>query len=183
MEINVKINAQDLANVSRKNLDIFMTALQDFACDETSAPKEPTPATPEPAPVDKEAEKAPQTKQESVAECNDEKPAAKQSKKTSHKTAAPKAEPKREEPAESNPVEDHPTPEVETGAKEEVTDEADANTCNEVDRETVQNRLKEIATSGKANGVKTLLKSYNIKKFSDLPDDKLAEVLEKAEAL
>ena len=198
MKINVEISAQDLANVSRKNLDALMAALQGFACDETSSPVDPVPTMPAPAPMPtpdpdpdpdpapapvKEQDTAPESKKEVPSEAHadvkEEKPAAKEKKtspKASHKTAVPKSETK-EEAEETEPAEETPEPE-ETSA-----DEADADAAEEVDREMVQSRLKEIAASGKSKEIKSLLKSYNIKKFSDLPDDKLSEVLEKAEAL
>lgn len=50
-------------------------------------------------------------------------------------------------------------------------------------REEVQKRLKELANAGKTAKIKELLLSYNIKKFSEVPDGKLAEILKKAEAL
>lgn len=82
--------------------------------------------------------------------------------------------------------------EEETALEEETTEEATGVTEKDEDmfddepvvtREEVQKKLKEIAGAGKSAGIKTLLTSYNVKKFSELPEDKLAEILGKAEAL
>lgn len=50
-------------------------------------------------------------------------------------------------------------------------------------RAEIQARLKEIAGAGKAKGLKKLVLAYGVNKLSEVPNDKLPELLKKAEAL
>lgn len=52
-----------------------------------------------------------------------------------------------------------------------------------VNREEAQKKLKAIAREGKASGIKAILTERGYAKFSEVPDDELAEVLKEAEAL
>lgn len=87
--------------------------------------------------------------------------------------------------AEDDPAEE--TTEETTKEEEPKNTEEDEDIFNDngpsLTREDVQKRLKEIANAGKTAKIKTLLTSYNVKKFSELPEDKFAEILAKAEAL
>lgn len=90
--------------------------------------------------------------------------------------AAQKDTPKKEEkPVEKaekkeTPVEDTPKDEV---AQKEKT----------VDRKTVRAFLVDKSRSGKTSEVKNLIEQFGFQKLSDVPDEKLPELYEKAQVL
>lgn len=182
MKINIELNTKDIANAKQESINTITAALQAIAqADEvtsvinTSAPvtvmttDEPKAHGQQPKTVkkaskpkkeqDKDIElEPPKTQEKPVAQ---EEPATQEKTDTSEKPVTSEKTVTQEEPA---------TPE------EPVQEAA-------VDRQAVQNRLKEIAKVGKAKGIKEILTKRGVRKFSELPDNELADVLKEAEAL
>lgn len=163
MKINIELNTKDIANAKQESITMITTALQAIAQADEVAPAVVTPepaiikAVEDPKPVKTET---PQPKKAAAKKTETEKP----------------EETKQEETVqEEKPVE---KPEETTQEEEAVQTDTPA-----VDRQAVQNRLKEIAKAGKAKGIKEILTKRNVRKFSELPDDELADVLKEAEAL
>lgn len=75
---------------------------------------------------------------------------------------------------------DEPKPEPETDDMFDSEEEEEKPVLTRAD---IQKRLKEIAGDGKAAGIKKLVISYGAKKLSEVPDNMLADLLAKAEAL
>lgn len=176
MKINIELNTKDIANAKQESINTITAALQAIAqADEvtsvinTSAPvtvmttDEPKAHGQQP----KTVKKASKPKKEQDKDIELEPP------KTQEKTVA------QEEPAtqEKTDTSEKPVTQEEPATPEEPVQEA------AVDRQAVQNRLKEIAKAGKAKGIKEILTKRGVRKFSELPDDELADVLKEAEAL
>lgn len=161
MKINIELNTKDIANAKQESITMITTALQAIAQADEAAPAAVTPepaiikAVEDPEPVKTET---PQPK----------------------KAAAKKAETEKTKETEETQQEEKPVEEPEETAQEEEAVQTDTPA---VDRQAVQNRLKEIAKAGKAKGIKEILTKRNVRKFSELPDDELADVLKEAEAL
>jgi hypothetical protein len=107
------------------------------------------------------------------------KTSSKKAKKTAEKEELKKAGEKTADD-EAEEIEDEDGEDEEKGLLDDEDEEDDAPA---VSREYVQKRLKEIAADGKTAAIKKLLTGYGVKKFSELPDSNLGEVLEKAEKL
>lgn len=176
MKINIELNTKDIANAKQESINTITAALQAIAqADEvtsvinTSAPvtvmttDEPKAHGQQP----KTVKKASKPKKEQDKDIELEPP------KTQEKPVA------QEEPAtqEKTDTSEKPVTQEEPATPEEPVQEA------AVDRQAVQNRLKEIAKAGKAKGIKEILTKRGVRKFSELPDDELADVLKEAEAL
>lgn len=176
MKINIELNTKDIANAKQESINTITAALQAIAqADEvtsvinTSAPvtvmttDEPKAHGQQPKTVKKASK--PKKEQDKDIELEppktQEKPVAQEEPATQEKTDTSKEPVAQEEPE---------TPEA------PVQEAA-------VDRQAVQNRLKEIAKAGKAKGIKEILTKRGVRKFSELPDDELADVLKEAEAL
>src|SRR5699024_6349529 len=76
----------------------------------------------------------------------------------------------------------------ETPAKEPVTsppatEETQTKEAPAISLETVRVKLAELAQAGKQAQAKALISSYGVKRLSDVPQDKYAELLEKASEL
>lgn len=176
MKINIELNTKDIANAKQESINTITAALQAIAqADEvtsvinTSAPvtvmttDEPKAHGQQP----KTVKKASKPKKEQDKDIELEPP------KTQEKPVA------QEEPAtqEKTDTSEKPVTQEEPATPEEPVQEA------AVDRQAVQNRLKEIAKAGKAKGIKEILTKRGVRKFSELPDNELADVLKEAEAL
>ena len=176
MKINIELNTKDIANAKQESINTIAAALQAIAqADEvtsvinTSAPvtvmttDEPKAHGQQP----KTVKKASKPKKEQDKDIELEPP------KTQEKPVA------QEEPAtqEKTDTSEKPVTQEEPATPEEPVQEA------AVDRQAVQNRLKEIAKAGKAKGIKEILTKRGVRKFSELPDNELADVLKEAEAL
>lgn len=176
MKINIELNTKDIANAKQESINTITAALQAIAqADEvtsvinTSAPvtvmttDEPKAHGQQP----KTVKKASKPKKEQDKDIELEPP------KTQEKPVA------QEEPAtqEKTDTSEKPVTQEEPATSEEPVQEA------AVDRQAVQNRLKEIAKAGKAKGIKEILTKRGVRKFSELPDNELADVLKEAEAL
>ena len=176
MKINIELNTKDIANAKQESINTITAALQAIAqVDEvtsvinTSAPvtvmttDEPKAHGQQP----KTVKKASKPKKEQDKDIELEPP------KTQEKPVA------QEEPAtqEKTDTSEKPVTQEEPATPEEPVQEA------AVDRQAVQNRLKEIAKAGKAKGIKEILTKRGVRKFSELPDNELADVLKEAEAL
>lgn len=176
MKINIELNTKDIANAKQESINTITAALQAIAqADEvtsvinTSAPvtvmttDEPKAHGQQP----KTVKKASKPKKEQDKDIELEPP------KTQEKPVA------QEEPATQEKTDTSKEP---VAQEEPETSEAPVQEAA-VDRQAVQNRLKEIAKAGKAKGIKEILTKRGVRKFSELPDDELADVLKEAEAL
>lgn len=176
MKINIELNTKDIANAKQESINTITAALQAIAqADEvtsvinTSAPvtvmttDEPKAHGQQP----KTVKKASKPKKEQDKDIELEPP------KTQEKPVAQEEPATQEKPVTS----EKPVTQEEPATPEEPVQEA------AVDRQAVQNRLKEIAKAGKAKGIKEILTKRGVRKFSELPDDELADVLKEAEAL
>lgn len=86
--------------------------------------------------------------------------------------AAQKDTPKKEEKAEKKETPVADTPKEEAAPKETA-----------VDRKTVRAFLADKSRSGKTSEVKNLIEQFGFQKLSDVPDEKLPELYEKAQVL
>lgn len=176
MKINIELNTKDIANAKQESINTITAALQAIAqADEvtsvinTSAPvtvmttDEPKAHGQQP----KTVKKASKPKKEQDKDIELEPP------KTQEKPVA------QEEPATQEKTDTSKEP---VAQEEPETSEAPVQEAA-VDRQAVQNRLKEIAKARKAKGIKEILTKRGVRKFSELPDDELADVLKEAEAL
>ena len=85
-------------------------------------------------------------------------------------TSKKEEKPVKKEEKKENPVAD--TPKDEAAPKETA-----------VDRKTVRAFLADKSRSGKTSEVKNLIEQFGFPKLSDVPDEKLAELYEKAQVL
>ena len=91
-------------------------------------------------------------------------------KDTSKKEEKPVKKEEKKEEKKENPVAD--TPKDEAAPKETA-----------VDRKTVRAFLADKSRSGKTSEVKNLIEQFGFQKLSDVPDEKLPELYEKAQVL
>lgn len=179
MKILIELNTLDIASAKQTEITTITDVLQAMALDrlqmQDTAPAGKAVALPE-TPTAPEAE-TPKTEPEPAVPPTPAPQKEEPVKKTrAHKKAAePEAAMKKEEP--TAPKE---TPEETPEEKKPVTADTEEPA---IDRTTVQNKLKEIARAGKSKGIKAILTKRNVHKFSELPDDELADVLKEAEAL
>lgn len=163
MELTVKLGNAELSNAPESAICGFVKSVKELAgyggepVKEVPEVKESSPAPkPEKKTKTKAAEKAPEP--EKVEESTPEP----------EKVEEPKAEPEKVEAPAPEPV-------------EEKKEEAPAGP----DRAEVRKRLAEIRNEDETKAPKILeiLHKFGVKKFSELPDEHLADVLAKAEAL
>lgn len=181
MKINIELNTKDIANAKQESISMITTALQAIA-----QADEATPMDTEPAPIVMETTE----KEQPTFEPEKEQPAFEPESKV--KAVKKVAKPKKEQKERDKDIELEP-PVVQAAQEKADTQEEPVTQKKEdtqeesqdagVDRQTVQNRLKEIAKAGKAKGIKEILTKRGVRKFSELPDDELADVLKEAEAL
>ena len=170
MEISVRISNQELANAPASAMQSLMAALQAIARYGDCEVLEPSEDTVQNAQDGTdEAEPAKKGKTTTPAPATVRAGAEKAQEPKQEKAAPPKAE-KAEEPAPK----EEPEPEKEKAEAGSIPD-----------RNAVRKRLAEIRNEDESKAPKILeiLHEFGVKKFSDLPDENLAAVLEKAEAL
>ena len=172
MKINIELNTKDIANAKQESIRMITTALQAIAQADEATPVPETPVSQE-----QEHKTEPNT-----ITCQSDKAEAEHTPEFCRPNveAESKSVPKPKQATKVKPEKNMEEP------KEEPKDAADTDTeetAPAVDRQTVQNRLKEIAKAGKAKGIKEILTKRNVRKFSELPDEDLADVLKEAEAL
>lgn len=176
MKINIELNTKDIANAKQESINTITAALQAIAqADEvTSVINTSAPVTVMTTDEPKAHGQQPKTvKKASKPKKEQDKDIELEPSKTQEKPVA------QEEPAtqEKTDTSEKPVTQEEPATPEEPVQEA------AVDRQAVQNRLKEIAKAGKAKGIKEILTKRGVRKFSELPDNELADVLKEAEAL
>lgn len=176
MKINIELNTKDIANAKQESINTITAALQAIAqADEvTSVINTSAPVTVMTTDEPKAHGQQPKTvKKASKPKKEQDKDIELETPKTQEKPVA------QEEPAtqEKTDTSEKPVTQEEPATPEEPVQEA------AVDRQAVQNRLKEIAKAGKAKGIKEILTKRGVRKFSELPDNELADVLKEAEAL
>ena len=76
---------------------------------------------------------------------------------------------------------------IETEQKSEQAEKTEDNkTEKNFDRKEIENQIKDIAAKGKDKGasatIKKCIQSYGVEKLSAVPDDKMAELLQKVQA-
>lgn len=170
MKINIELNTKDIANAKQESINTITAALQAIAqADEvTSVINTSAPVT---------------------VMTTDEPKAHGQQPKTVKKASKPKKEQDKDIELEPSKTQEKPVAQEEPVTSEKTVTQEEPATPEEpvqeaaVDRQAVQNRLKEIAKTGKAKGIKEILTKRGVRKFSELPDNELADVLKEAEAL
>lgn len=176
MKINIELNTKDIANAKQESINTITAALQAIAqADEvTSVINTSAPVTVITTDEPKEHEQQSKTvKKASKPKKEQDKDIELEPPKTQEKPAVQEDSVTQEKTDTS----EEPVAQKETATPEEPVQKA------VVDRQAVQNRLKEIAKAGKAKGIKEILTKRNVRKFSELPDEDLADVLKEAEAL
>ncbi|WP_292017403.1 MULTISPECIES: hypothetical protein [unclassified Megasphaera] len=175
MKINIELNTKDIANAKQESINTITAALQAIAqADEvTSVINTSAPVTVMTTDEPKAHGQQPKTVKKASRPKKEQDKDIELEPATQEKTVA------QEEPAtqEKTDTSEKPVTQEEPATPEEPVQEA------AVDRQAVQNRLKEIAKAGKAKGIKEILTKRNVRKFSELPDEDLADVLKEAEAL
>ena len=172
MKINIELNTKDIANAKQESISMITTALQAIA-----QADEATPMGTEPAPIVMETTEKEQPTFEPESKVKAVKKVAKPKKQQKERDKDIELEPPVVQAAqEKADTQEEPVTQKKEDTQEESQDAG-------VDRQTVQNRLKEIAKAGKAKGIKEILTERGVRKFSELPDDELADVLKEAEAL